>query len=101
MAAFQPYEIAASVRKLAAQLFNPQRTEQVLALLASTELPLASRTPERIHLAILLLGHGDFAQFEQDLSEAARDWRDTLCAAGLEHANWRDVLQAKGITVVS
>ena len=99
MAAFEPYPIAASVRKLAAQNFNPQRAEQVLRALESTELPLSSRNPERIHVAILLLCKNDFARFERELFEATRDWRDTLCAAGLEHENWRDVLRAQGIEV--
>jgi len=99
MAEFQPYEIAGSVRKLAAQLFHPQRVQEALDLLAATELPLTSRSPERVHLALLLLSRGEFASLEEEVREAAKDWRDTLCAAGLEHENWREVLHAKGITL--
>ncbi len=99
MAEFQPYEIAVSVRKLAARLFDPSSAEQILHRLAATELPLAGRNPERIHIAILLLSNGDFARFQRELRDAAIDWRDTLCAAGLGHENWREVLRNQGITV--
>jgi hypothetical protein len=101
MAEFVPYEIAPAVRKLAERLFNPQRAAQVVQLLASTELPSSGRSCERVHLAILLICGSDFARFERELREAAKDWRDTLCAAGLENENWRDVLYAKGIDTSS
>ena len=96
-----PYPLAPSVRALAEKLFNPQRAQQALAALTSTELPMGGGRPERVHVAILLLSGGDFTRFERELREAAKDWRDTLCAAGLEHENWREVLRAKGIEVAS
>lgn len=100
MDGFVPYPIAPSVRKLANRLF-PQRASQVLQMLAGGELPMSSRNPERVHLAILLICGSDFSRFERELREAQKDWRDTLCSAGLENENWRDVLCARGIDVAS
>lgn len=95
------YPIATSVRKEAERLFAADQVAVVLAALESTALPLSSDDPERIHLAILLLSNGDWPRFDRELREAAKDWRDTLCAAGLENADWRSVLWRRGIDVKS
>ncbi len=95
------YSIAASVRKEAERLFAADQVAAVLTALESTALPLMSDNPERIHLAILLLSNGDWRRFDREVREAAKDWRDTLCAAGLQNADWRSVLWRRGIDVES
>jgi hypothetical protein len=91
------YQIAHSVRRAVARLFPPDQVDAVLEQLASTQLPLGGDWPERIHLAILHLSHGDMHRFKQQLADARLDWRDTLVADGLANEDWREVLRGRGI----
>jgi hypothetical protein len=91
------YELANSVRREATRLFPPDQVLSVLDQLASTELPLAGDRPERIHLAILHLSHGDMHRFKRQLANARLDWRDTLVVDGLANEDWREVLRGRGI----
>lgn len=52
-----------------------------------------ARERDRVHLAILKIADGDFTKFAHALAIAADDWRDTLMAADMGHANWPDVLK--------
>ena len=55
----------------------------------------ATDTPEgreRVLAAILVLSAGDDRRLWRESQEAAKDWRDTLVAAGLENADWQERL---------
>ncbi len=93
------YQLADSVRREAARFFPADQVTAVLEQLASTELPLASDWPERIHLAILNLSKGDMHRFKRQLADARLDWRDTLVADGLENEDWREMLRGRGIVI--
>jgi len=49
---------------------------------------------ERIRFAVLKLSQGNLARLNQQISDAKRDWRDVLIAAGFahnltEHKEWK------------
>ena len=50
---------------------------------------------ERIQAAIVLLATGDLDRLHAAVSLTAEDWRDTLCAAGLEHDDWPSRVDAE------
>lgn len=50
---------------------------------------------ERIQAAIVLVARGDLDRLHAALALTAQDWRDTLCAAGLEHEDWPDRVDAE------
>ena len=84
--------------------FRPVDAPLVLAALADLDDPPPDRADwardrARVQLALVKLGGGDRAAFWRQLERARRDWRDTLCAAGLENADWREVLRAAGYSV--
>ena len=86
----------------AAQLFGPVESKVVLETLAGSTFPLLEqRTAEslRVKLAILVLSEGKSERFEAMLKLANRDWRDVLMAAGMGWANWREVLQRRGVLI--
>jgi hypothetical protein len=64
-----------------------------------SEPPEWARARARVHLALVKLSNGDRAAFDRQLELAQMDWRDTLCAAGLENADWPEVLRAAGYSV--
>ncbi|MES2526712.1 MAG: hypothetical protein V4598_06475 [Bdellovibrionota bacterium] len=51
---------------------------------------------DRILLAILFGSRGDLKKFEELTELSTRDWRDTLMAAGLAEADWREILKSHG-----
>jgi hypothetical protein len=66
---------------------------QVLAQLASLELPLAEKqSPERLAAAIVVCARGDRDRLAVAVRLAERDWRDVLVAAGLANGDWPDRL---------
>ena len=71
----------------------------VLEALASLEDPVRPRELSRVQLAIVMLAGGDRVRFEEALEVARIDWRDTLCAAGLENDDWPEVLSEAGYSV--
>jgi hypothetical protein len=71
----------------------------VLEALASLEEPARPRELARVQVAIVKLAGGDRVRFAEALEQARSDWRDTLCAAGLENEDWPDVLRAAGYPV--
>ncbi len=73
----------------------------MLAELAALDDPPAERPDwarerARLQLALVKLAGGDVAEFSRQLDGARRDYRNTLCAAGLESDDWPEVLRAAG-----
>jgi len=93
------YVVTDLVRQQAHKLFTADEAALVISKLESALLPLISdgRSAARVHLAILHLSGGNWERFNQELKGGQLDWRDTLCAAGLEHADWPAVLRSRGI----
>jgi hypothetical protein len=92
------------VRREVQGRFAPNAARDLLALLETTEIPFLDppdRADERarVHLAILLYANGDVERARRGVELAATDWRDLLIAAGMEHANWPDVLRNAGFPV--
>ena len=52
-----------------------------------------------MHLAIIKLAAGNLDRLLANVAQARKDWRDTLCAAGLENEDWPEVLEAAGYAV--
>ena len=50
---------------------------------------------EGIQAAIVLLARGDLDRLHAAVRLTGEDWRDTLCAAGLEHDDWPNRLDAE------
>jgi hypothetical protein len=48
---------------------------------------------------VLLEARGDLDRARSGIARAAMDWRDTLVSAGMEHADWPEVLQRAGYPV--
>lgn len=84
------------VERELARRFDPATARHLAERFNASTLPLANHDHARVHLAILWLAQGDARRALRELAEAEKDWRDTLCAAGLENENWRDVLRARG-----
>ncbi|MDI1319123.1 MAG: hypothetical protein PSW75_02875 [bacterium] len=92
------YTLRPEVVSEAQRIFSPELTGIVLEKLAATQLPLdQGGPPPRVHIAVLWLSQGNLPKLEDALAVAATDWRDSLVAAGLAHANWRSILASKGI----
>lgn len=72
--------------------------DYVERVLSSATLPMGeSAPPPRVHIALLWLSAGHIKRFDHELSAARSDWRDTLLRAGLAGANWREVMQHRGV----
>jgi hypothetical protein len=93
------YIVTELVRQQARKMFAPDEADLVISELETTHIPLIDdgTAPERIHLAILYLSDGDLREFDQTLNRGRMDFRDTLVAAGLAHADWPAVLRSRGI----
>jgi hypothetical protein len=96
--------VSAEVETEVLRRFSPGDAPFVLAALAAMTDPPAepvewARARSRVHLALVKLADGSRARFERNLERATMDWRDTLCAAGLENDDWPDVLRAAGYLV--
>lgn len=85
------------VERELARRFDPATARHLVDRFNASTLPITNNDNARVHLAILLLAKGDGRRVLRELAEAEKDWRDTLCAAGMEHANWRDVVRAAGL----
>ncbi len=96
------YIVTDLVRQQARMMFAPDEADLVISELETTLIPLVDdgTAPERIHLAILFLADGDLREFDQTLNRGKMDFRDTLVAAGLAHADWPAVLRSRGIDYV-
>jgi hypothetical protein len=93
------YIVTDLVKQQTQKLFAPDEAALVISKLETSLLPLIDdgEAPERVHLAILYLSGGDLRRFDRELNGGQIDWRDTLCAAGLGHADWPAVLRSRGI----
>jgi len=92
------YTLEASIVKEIQRSFAAGDRDYVSEKLASTGLPMgAVAPPPRVHAGILFLAKGNRAKFDEVLSSACADWRDTLVAAGLANQNWKLVLDKRGI----
>ena len=85
------------VRQQAHRFFPSAQADDVIAALDQSNLSLGFTSADRVHLAILLISKGDMQQFRVALSQATRDWRDTLIIAGLADNDWPTVLRKEGI----
>jgi hypothetical protein len=59
---------------------------------ALRKLALEEKYSERILAAAVFSAGADVNRFRSAIRLAGLDWRDLLMGSGLEHANWRDVL---------
>jgi hypothetical protein len=93
------YVVTDLVKQQARKLFAGDEADLVISELETTRIPLVDNGPglERVHLAILYLSDGDLRVFDQTLNRGRMDFRDTLVAAGLAHADWPAVLRSRGI----
>lgn len=94
-------DVAAEVEYEVRRRFPPGDVAQVLEALSSLTDPppqpeVLARARSRVQLAIVKLAAGNLAAVGRHLEQARSDWRDTLCAAGLESAEWPAVLRAAG-----
>jgi hypothetical protein len=92
-----PFEVTEAVRQQARRFFTEPQASLVIAELEQTDLPLISNNGERVHLAVLMLSHGDMKRFHTELKWAMDDWRDTLVNAGLADEDWPNVLRRAGV----
>jgi hypothetical protein len=97
-------EIQDGVRAEVLRRFPEEAHARVLRALSDMADPPASspdwsRVRARVHLAIIKLADGDPARLFANVAQSQVDWRDTLCAAGLENENWPEVLRAAGYGV--
>jgi hypothetical protein len=99
----QSTRVSEEVEKEVVRRFPQRDVAGVLAALAALNHPPAdgewARTRARVQLALVILAQGDARALAHHLQMAKRDWRDTLCEAGLENINWPDVLRAAGFLV--
>jgi hypothetical protein len=93
------YVVTDLVRNQVHKSFGADEAALVISELEAVRLPLVNdgEAPERIHLAILHLAGSDLKRFDKFMHSARIDWRDTLCMAGLENADWPAVLRGRGI----
>jgi hypothetical protein len=97
-------EIRDEVREEVRRRFPREVEARVVRALSDMEDPPASspswsRARARVHLAIIKLADGNLDRLLANVVQAQIDWRDTLCAAGLENDDWPQVLQAAGYAV--
>lgn len=92
------YVLKDSIQREVERLFPGEQLEDVLRKLRETKLPMdQGAPPPRVHAAVLLLSKGEVKRFDYELAGADCDWRDTLVSAGLGNADWKQVLNQKGI----
>jgi hypothetical protein len=93
------YIVTDLVKQQARKMFAPDEADLIISELETTQIPLVDNGPglERVHLAILYLADGNLREFDQILNRGRMDFRDTLVAAGLAHADWPTVLRSRGI----
>ena len=77
--------------------FDEEGSVAVKNALEKADYPLIGPNRERVELALIHLSSGNLNRFSDLLTEAKKDWRDTLLGANLGYDNWLDVLQARGI----
>ena len=97
-------EVRNEVRGEVLRRFPEGAVARVLHALSEMEDPEASspessRARARVHLAIIKLADGDPSRLLAHVAQARIDWRDTLCAAGMENADWPQVLRTAGYAV--
>jgi hypothetical protein len=68
--------------------FEPGSVDPVVERLEALDLGADEPGTERIQAAVVLVAAGDWYAFERAAHDAVIDWRDVLCAAGLEHEDW-------------
>jgi hypothetical protein len=78
--------VSTIVHQQAHRFFASAQADEVIAALDRSDLSLGLTSPDRVHLAILLISKGNMQQFRMALSQASYDWRNTLVAAGLAAA---------------
>jgi hypothetical protein len=85
-----------AVARALEKTFGPAGAKHLGDKFTEASLPSSSNNCDRVFLAIIILSRGDARRALRELAEARKDWRDTLCAAGMENENWRDVVRAAG-----
>jgi len=76
-------------RKIQKEFAGDHADEVVSVLLG---LPEGTQSSERIQTAMIVRSRGNFQRFMSEVSLVQTDWRDTLMGSGLEHDDWREVL---------
>lgn len=87
-------ELSPRIADRIARDFRGRRASQVIALLATLDLPLhhSPDGDERVFGAILIVANGDIDRLVAAAADGERDWRDVLVAAGLENDDWPERL---------
>jgi hypothetical protein len=86
------------VARALARTFDAATARHLGEKFAAAVLPSVNQDRDRVFLAIVILSRGDARRALRELAEAQKDWRDTLCAAGLEGENWREAVRVAGFT---
>ena len=86
-----------TVAQALARTFDEPTARHLGEKFSAAVLPSVNQDSDRVFLAILILSRGDPRRALRQLADAQKDWRDTLCAAGMEGENWRDVVRAAGL----
>ncbi|MGW4211919.1 hypothetical protein ACWEIJ_28265 [Lentzea sp. NPDC004789] len=71
--------------------FHPPLVRQALQELATTE--TGNQDAERVQAAVVLSANGDLRRLQGLVRLSHVDWRDVLMGSGLEHGDWRVVLE--------
>jgi hypothetical protein len=94
------YILAAGVEQEIRRAFTGDDIDHVRSQLATQTLWAEQNgPPPRVHIAVIWLSKGDRRRFDTELANACADWRDTLVAAGLGNADWKQVLEKRGVTL--
>jgi hypothetical protein len=76
--------------------FDDADAPAVLSALRAWRISYETEPPsERLIAAALFVADGRREGLRESFRLAERDWRDLLVAAGLEHGNWRKVLDRR------
>jgi hypothetical protein len=84
------------VERYVRQRFEEAEAELVLSALRDWRIPYEAKPPgERLIAAVVLVADGSLGGVDDAFQLAEQDWRDLLVAAGLQHDDWRMVLDSR------
>ena len=85
----------ARIERYARARFPAAEVEGILRAVDRWKISYDDEPPgERLHAAVLIVADGRAEDLAIGFDIAEQDWRDLLMAAGLEHLNWGDTLDA-------
>jgi hypothetical protein len=93
--------ISEVVRLELAKRFSVDEVASATATLEGLTLPCddSQAGRDRIQLAAILRSGGRLSALREAVTLTEIDWRDLLVAAGLENADWREVLRRQGVPI--